>query len=74
MAVITDLDKVQKEIAIMKKIVHPNLVGLYEVGSFKIQVVDNKSEFYRETIKSMHIFFGWWGMVDTSSEFKLIHM
>lgn len=32
MAVTTDLDKVQKEIAIMKKIVHPNLVRLFEVS------------------------------------------
>ena len=27
----TDLDKVQREIAIMKKLVHPHLVSLYEV-------------------------------------------
>jgi broad-specificity NMP kinase len=32
MAVTTDMDKVQKEIAIMKKIVHPNLVHLFEVS------------------------------------------
>jgi len=32
MAVTTDLDKVFKEIAIMKKIIHPNLVRLYEVS------------------------------------------
>lgn len=32
MAVTTDLDKVQKEIAIMKKLVHPNLVRLFEVS------------------------------------------
>jgi serine/threonine protein kinase len=33
MAVTTDLDKVQKEIAIMKKLIHPHLVRLYEVGT-----------------------------------------
>lgn len=31
MSLTTDLDKVQREIAIMKKLIHPHLVSLYEV-------------------------------------------
>ncbi len=31
LAVVTDLDKVQREVAIMKKLVHPHLVKLFEV-------------------------------------------